>query len=109
MGTVVGLSARAYNMFDKKQDIPQCTGWSRELNKEFMLVIKDLVRQVAVWGPWHDNLQLDNLDQKGIMLLIMWQQFKWAIGVMGIQGNAMYKLSGLHYMQTAAAQRRRLW
>ena len=42
---------------------------------------------------------LVNLDRKGGALQIMIQQFRRAVGVAIVQGNAKHKLGHLHYIR----------
>ena len=47
---------------------------------------------------------LVNTDRKGGAYPIMLQQFRRAIGVAIVRGNAMLKLSRLHYVRATAAE-----
>ena len=47
---------------------------------------------------------LHNLDRKGSTAMIMRQQFRRAIGVAIVRGNAKLKLSRLHYVHASTAK-----
>ena len=47
---------------------------------------------------------MGNLDKKDGAYLLMWQQFKRAMGVVIVWGNAMYKMGCLHYVRGTAAE-----
>ena len=49
-------------------------------------------------------LLLANMDRKGGAYTISLQQFKQAIGVAIVQGQAMYKIGGLNYIRATAAE-----
>ena len=48
---------------------------------------------------------LVNLDRKGGALQIMIQQFRRAVGVAIVQGNAKHKLGHLHYVRESVGMR----
>ena len=69
-----------------------------------MGVIKSLARQVVVGEVGLTILPLVNMDRKGGAYPIMLQQFKHAIGVAIVHGNAMHKIGRLHYTRATAAE-----
>ena len=69
-----------------------------------MEVIKSLARQAAVGEVGLAILPLANMNRKGGAYPIMLQQFKRAIGIAIVQGQAMHKMGWLHYIRDTAAE-----
>jgi len=74
-------------------------GWFGQINKDYKTLLKNLPQQAVAGndGMWISPLV--NLDRKGGALQIMIQQFRRAVGVAIVQGNAKHKLGHLHYIR----------
>ena len=79
--------------------IPLCAGWFGEINEDFEKVIGTLAREAAAGEDGMAVSPLVNTDRKGGALPIMMQQFKRAIGVAIVRGNANHKLGRIHYVR----------
>ena len=75
-----------------------------ETNKDFDKIIQRLAREAASSDDGIKISPLINTDRKGGAYPIMLQQFKRAIGVAIIRGNAKHKLARLHYVRATAAE-----
>ncbi len=95
----MGPFEAAKKRFFRGHVIPTCAGWFGEVNKDYKTLITKLAREAAAGdnGMWISPLV--NYDRKGGAFQIMLQQFRRAIGVAIIQGNAKHKLGCLHYVR----------
>jgi hypothetical protein len=78
---VVGPFEAAKKRFFKGTVIPICTGWFREVNKNYETLISTLAREAAAGDNGMRISPLVNSDRKGGAYQIMLQQFRRAIGV----------------------------
>jgi hypothetical protein len=76
--------------------IPIRAGWSGVVNKAHKTLITKLAREATAGDDGMQTSPLINSDRKGGAFQIMLQQFKRAIGVAIVQGNAKHKLGCLH-------------
>ncbi len=92
----MGLFEAAKKRFFRGTVVPICTGWFGEVNKDYKILISMLAHEAAAGddGMWISHLV--NLDRKGGAYQILLQQFRRAIGVAIVQGNAKHKLGYLH-------------
>ena len=81
-----------------------CAEWFGEINEDFNKTIKTLAREAAAGMDCMSASPLVNTDRKGGTFPIMLQQFRRAIGVVIVQGNANHKLGRLHYVQGTAEE-----
>ena len=96
---VVGPFEAAQKHFYRGQVIPLCAGWFGEINEDFEKVITALAKEAAAGEDGMTVSPLVNTDRKGGALPIMLQQFKRAIGVAIVRGNANHKLGRMHYVR----------
>ena len=80
-------------------------GWLGEINTDFDRIIRQLARQAAAGDHGLRISPLVNNDRKGGTFPIVLHQFRRAVGVAIVRGNAQHKLSRLHYVR-ATPQRR---
>ena len=76
-----------------------CAGWFGEINIDFDRIIRQLARKAAAGDHGLRISPLVNNDRKGGAFPIMLHQFRRAIGVAIVRGNAQHKLSRLHYVR----------
>ena len=95
---IVGPFQAAQSRFHKGGVIPLCAGWFGEIGGDFEKVIRLLAREATASDDGMTISPLVNTDRKGGAYPIMLQQFRRAIGVAIVRGNAMLKLSRLHYV-----------
>jgi len=100
----VGPFEAAQQRFFCKQVIPICAGWYGEINEDFEKIIRLLAREAASGDDGLKISPLINTDRKGGALPIMIQQFRRAIGVAIVSGNAKHKLTRLHYVRATAEE-----
>ncbi len=100
----VGPFEAAQQRFYCKQVIPICAGWYGEINEDFEKIIRLLAREAASGDDGLKISPLINTDRKGGALPIMIQQFRRAIGVAIVSGNAKHKLTRLHYVRATAEE-----
>ena len=103
-GDIIGPFEQSQNRFWRGQVIPVCAGWFGEINKDFEKIIQRLAREAASSDDGLKISPLVNTDRKGGAYPIMLQQFKRAIGVAIVRGNAKHKLARLHYVRATAAE-----
>ena len=84
--------------------IPLCAGWFGEINEDFEKVIVALAREAAAGEDGMAVSPLVNINRKGGAFSIMLQQFKRAIGVAVVRGNANHKLGRMHYVRGTAEE-----
>ena len=72
--------------------------------KELATVIKTLAREAASGDHGMTILPLVNTDRKGGAFLVMLKQFRRAIGVAIVRGNANLKLAHLYYVRATAEE-----
>ena len=85
----------------RPRQLPLVAGGFGEIGEDFDKVITRLARKAAAGDHGLRISPLVNTDRKGGAFPIMLQQFRRAIGVVGIvKGNARHKLSRLHYVRT---------
>ena len=80
------------------------TIWFGENGEDFDKIITLLAREAASSDDGMTISPLVNTDRKGGAFPIMLQQFRRAIGVAIIRGNAKHKLGLLHYVRTTEAE-----
>ncbi len=85
---VVGPFEAAKKRFFKGTVVPICAGWFGEVNKDYKTLISMLAREAAAGDNGMQNSPLVNSDRKGGAYQIMLQQFRRAIGVAIVRGNA---------------------
>ncbi len=95
----MGPFEAAKKRFFKGTVIPICAGWIGEVNKDYKTLISMLAWEAAAGDNGMRIFPLVNLDRKGGAYQIMLQQFRRAIGVAIVQGNAKHKLGPLHYVR----------
>ena len=98
-GGVEGPFSAAMNRFYKGQVIPLVAGAFGETNKDFNEIIKILAKEAAATDDGLTISPLVNTDRKGGAVAIMSQQFRRAIGVAIVRGQAKHKISRLHYVR----------
>lgn len=89
----------AQGRFFRGQVIPITAGWFGEIGKDFATIIKTIAREAASGECGMTISPLINSDRKGGAFPIMLQQFRRAIGVAIIRGQANHKLARLHYVR----------
>ena len=95
----MGPFRAALGRFFCGQVIPICAGWFGEINEDFDRVLKRIARAAAAGDHGLRISPLVNNDRKGGAFPIMLQQFRRAVGVAIVRGNAQHKLSRLHYVR----------
>ena len=103
-GDIIGPFERAQQGFHQQQIIPLCAGGFGEVNGDFVEVIKTLARSAAAGEVGLAVSPLANMDRKGGAYRILLQQFKRAVGVAIVRGQAMHKIGRLHYIRGTAAE-----
>ena len=101
---VVGPFSAAQAQFFQRQVIPLCAGPFGEIGEDFSKILKTLARQAAASNDGLVISPLVNSDRKGGAFPIMQQQFRRAIGVAIVRGNALHKLARLHYVRATARE-----
>ena len=86
-----------------------CNGFLMEINEDFDNIIYTLAREAASGENGMTVSPLINADRKGGAFPIMLQQFRRAIGISIIRGQAKLRLSRLHYMLERQLQRPRMY
>ncbi|EJK52310.1 hypothetical protein THAOC_28430, partial [Thalassiosira oceanica] len=76
---------------------PAC--WFGEINIDFDKILRQLARKAAAGDHGLRISPLINNDRKGGAFPIMLHQFRRAIGVAIVRGNAQHKLGRLHYVR----------
>ena len=94
----------AQKQFFRGQVVPLCAGWFGEINEDFEKVIVTLAREAAAGEDGMAVSPLVNTDKKGGALPIMLNQFKRAIGIAIVRGNANHKLGRMHYVRGSAEE-----
>ena len=79
--------------------IPIVAGWFAEIGRDFSKIIRTLAREAAASVDGLASSPLVSMDRKGGAFPIMLQDFKRAIGVAVVWGNAKHKLARLHYVR----------
>ena len=97
-GDIKGPFDTVQQQFHRGQVIPMCVGWFGEINEDFDKTIKILAREAAAGIDGMNVSPLVNTNRKGGAFTIMLQQFRRAIGVDIVKGNANHKLGRLHYV-----------
>ena len=95
----VGPFEAAQKQFFRGQVIPLCAGWFGETNEDFEKVIRTLAKEAAAGQDGMAVSPLINTDRKGGAFPIMLHQFRRAIGVAIVRGNANHKLGRMHYVR----------
>ncbi|EJK70204.1 hypothetical protein THAOC_08457, partial [Thalassiosira oceanica] len=98
-GNVVGPFQTMLGRFYRGQVLPVCAGWFGDINIDFDKIIQQLARKAAAGDHGLRISPLVNNDRKGGAFPIMLHQFRRAIGVAIVRGNAQHKLSRLHYVR----------
>ena len=101
---ITGPFEAAQKHFYRGQVIPLCAGWFGEINEDFEKVILTMAREAAAGEDGMALSPLVNTDIKGGAFPIMLQQFKRAIGVAIVRGNANHKLGRMHYVRGTAKE-----
>ena len=101
---ITGPFEAAQKHFYRGQVIPLCAGWFGEINEDFEKVILTMAREAAAGEDGMTVSPLVNTDRKGGAFPIMLQQFKRAIGVAIVRGNANHKLGRMHYVRGTAEE-----
>ena len=96
---VVGPFSAAQARFFRGQAIPLYAGWFGEVNEDLRKIIRTLAKEAAAGDDGMTISPLINSDRKGGAFAIMHQQFKRAVGVAVVRGNAKHKLGRLHYVR----------
>ena len=103
-GNIKGPFETAQRQFLCGQVIPICADWFGEINEGFDKTIKILAQEAAAGIDGMSVSPLVNTDRKGGAFPIMLQQFRRAIGVAIVRGNANHKLGRLHYVRGTAEE-----
>jgi len=98
-GNVVGPFQTMLGRFYRGQVLPVCAGWFGEINIDFDKILRQLARKAAAGDHGLRISPLINNDRKGGAFPIMLHQFRRAIGVAIVRGNAQHKLGRLHYVR----------
>ena len=98
---IVGPFEAAAGRFVGGQVIPLVAGWFGEVNKDFEKVISVLARHAAASDDGLTISPLINTDRKGGAYPIMHRQFRRAIGVAIVRGNAQLKQRRLHFVRAS--------
>ena len=101
---IVGPFEAAQGRFYRGQVIPLCFGAFGETNEDLDKIIRRLAREAASGDDGMTISPLVNTDRKGGAYAIMLQQFRRAIGVGIVRGQAKHKLARLHYVRETAAE-----
>ena len=101
---IVGPFEASQQRFYRGQVVPMCSGWFGEIGGEFEKIIWQIAREAAAGDDGLTISPLVNTDRKGGAFPIMLQQFKRAISVAIVRGNAKHKLGRLHYVRATAAE-----
>ena len=96
---ITGPFQTAQGRFYRGQIIPVCVGWFGEINQDFKQIIKIVAKAAASGDCGMTISPLINTDRKGGAFPIMLQQFRRAIGVAIVRGQANHKLARLHYVR----------
>ena len=88
------------NFFRQQVIYLSSRGDSEKLEKTSIRLITRLAREAAAGDHGLRISPLVNTDRKGGAFPIMLQQFRRAIGVAIVRGNARHKLGRLHYVRT---------
>lgn len=102
----IGPFTAAQSRFFSGQVVPLCAGWFGDLNKDFEKIILKIARTAATSDDGLSISPLVNYDRKGGAFPIMLQQFRRAVGISAVRGNAQLKLTRLHYVRGTAAEAR---
>ena len=81
-----------------------CSIWFGEIGEDFEKIIRQLAKEASAGDDRLTISPLVNTDRKGGAFSIMLQQFKRAISVTIVRGNAKHKLGRLHYVCATAAE-----
>ena len=101
---IVGPFQMVQGRFCRGRVIPLCAGGFGEISRDFEKTIYLLARAAAAGEDGMTISPLINTDRKGGAFPIMLQQFKRAIGVAIVRGQAKHKLGRLHYVRATAAE-----
>ena len=88
----------------EKSYISSCAGWFGEIGDDFEKVIKILAREAASGDNGLAISPLVNADRKYRALPITMQQFRRAIGIARVRGQAKHQLGQLHYVWANALE-----
>ena len=88
--------------FYKGRVISLVAGWFGEIGRDFERTITTLPKEATASNFGRTLSPLINTERKGGTFPIMLQQFRRAIGVQVVRGNAMLKISRLHIELTQA-------
>ena len=100
----MGPFEAAQQQFLKGQVILLCAGWFGKVGRDFDKMVGVLAKAAAASDDGMSVSPLHNLNRKGGAAMIMRQQFRRAIGVAIVRGNAKLKLARLHYVRASAAE-----
>ena len=99
-GDIVGPFEASQRWFFRGQVIPIYAGWFGEIGEDFNNIITRLAQEAASGEHGMTISPLVNTDRKGGAFPIMLQQFRRAIGVAIVRGNARHKLGRCHHHST---------
>jgi len=103
-GDITGPFEASQCRFYRGQVIPIVAGWFGEIGRDFDKIITRLAREAASSDHGATISPLVNTDRKGGAFPIMLQQFRRAIGVAIVRGNARHKISRLHYVRATPGE-----
>jgi hypothetical protein len=95
---IVGPFEASEKRFFSGQVMPTCAEWFGEVNKDYKSLITKLAREATAGDDGMRVSPLVNSDRKGGVFQLMLHQFRRAIGVAIVRGNAKYELGCLHYI-----------
>ena len=96
---VTGPFETSLTRFYRQQVIPTVAGWFGEIGSDFQKTLVTLAKEAAASDFGRTISPLINTEKKGGAIPIMLQQFRRAIGVTIVRGNALLKMSRLHYVR----------
>ena len=103
---VTGPFTTAQSRFFRGQVIPLVSGWFGEIGTDFEKVLAILAREAASSDFGRTLSPLINTKKKGGAFPMLLQQFRRAVAVGIVRGNALLKMSRLHYVRNTAEEAR---
>ena len=99
---MTGPFTTAQSRFYRGQVIPLVSGWFGEIGTDFEKVLAILAREAASRDFGRTLSPLINTEKKGGAFPMLLQQFRRAVAVGIVRGNALLKMSRLHYVRNTA-------
>ena len=96
---VMGPFETSLSRFYRRQVIPLVAGWFGEIGRDFEKTLVVLAKEAAASDFGRTLSPLANTEKKGGAFPMLLQQFRRAIAVSIVRGNAALKMSRLHYVR----------